>query len=133
MASSSISDLDNGNTQGLVPAADPRCIEKMDNSNQSEGEDHSVRITQLSESKSSKSSEEEETDNEPFQQIVRHRRDMRAKDLDIGNLFNTKMFQNKQVLVMAKILRTVKDAIALTEYNVDLAIDSRGTGLSSTD
>ena len=51
---------------------------------------------------------------------------MTAKDLCIGYLFNTNKFQNKKILEMAKNMHTMKDTIAFTEDNADLAIDSRG-------
>ena len=64
---------------------------------------------------SRKLSEDDDGDNESFQPRVKRRRDMTAKDLDIGDLINTNMFQNKKILEMTKMLNTMKDAIAFTE------------------
>ena len=135
LANSSASDLDTRNIQGLVPAVDYCHMEETDDSNQSEEEEHNVSNVQRSESESSKSSSEEKIDNESFQPSVKRRRDMTAKDLDIGDLFKTSMFENKKILEMAKMLHTMKDiiAFAFTEENVDLAIDPRLIGLSNTD
>ena len=58
---------------------------------------------------------------------MRHGSIATAKDLDISELFNTKMFHNKKIAQMAKTLHTMKDTASFAEDNSDLAIDSRVT------
>ena len=133
MANSGTVGLDAGNTQRLVQTKDSCYLEETDDNNLLEDEELSVSNVHQSESDSSKSSEENERDKESFQPRDKRRSNMTAKNLDIGDLFNTSMFQKMKMLEMAKMLHNMKDAIALTEENVDLDTGSKGTGSSNKD
>ena len=103
-----------GNTQGLVPQEDSCYAEETDDSNRSEDEVLSVGNVHQSDSDSSKSSEDDDRDNESVQPNVKSRRDVTAKDLEIGDSLNTNIFQNKKI-EMFNMLHTMKDTIELTE------------------
>ena len=59
LSNSSATNLDTGNTQGLVPEVHSCHVEETNDSNQSEEKEHNVSDVQRSENESSKSSSEE--------------------------------------------------------------------------
>ena len=126
MSNSGTEDLDNGKTPRLLLHKESCYEEVTEESNGSEDRRVGIGADHQSDSDSNDSLGEDEVENEPVQNRVKGRRNTTANDLDVGDLFNTNVFQNKKILEMAKMLNTMKDEIAFTEDNVDLAMCSRG-------
>ena len=58
---------------------------------------------------------------------------MTEKYVDIGDLLNASMFQNKKILEIAKMLQTIKDTVSFTGHDADPVMDSKEICLISVD